>query len=332
MIRVSILLPAWNAAATLGTALESVRRQSLREWECVIVDDGSTDGTLEVAARYATADSRIRVVHTPHRGLVSALNAGLRHCCAPLVARMDADDVMHRERLAAQVEALERDSSLAGVGCHVRLFPRASLSPRRREYEAWLNGMRSADDVACNAYVECPVAHPTLVLRRDIIERGYADNGWPEDYDLVLAALTAGLRIGIVPRRLLAWRDHPRRASRVDPRYGLDRFVACKAHHLARSFLAGSASYVLWGYGATGRQLRRALARHGRHPSHVLDVKRSRIGQRIHGAPVLSLDALPKLRGLPIVVSVARQGPRQQIRTMLADAGFVERRDYVCAA
>ena len=134
--RVSIILPARDAASTLPACLASIGRQTLGDWECLIVDDGSADGTFEIADQAARADLRFQVVSTPHRGLVAALNDRIRRARGPLIARMDADDVMHRDRLAAQVCALERDPTLSGVGSHVRLFPRGTMSPRLREYEA----------------------------------------------------------------------------------------------------------------------------------------------------------------------------------------------------
>jgi glycosyltransferase involved in cell wall biosynthesis len=328
--RVSILLPARNAGLTLAACLASVARQTEPSWECIIVDDGSTDATRRIADEASRRDGRFRVV-SAGGGLIAALNEGIRHCHAPFVARMDADDLMHRERLAAQVQALECAPALAGVGCHVRLFPRAQLSPRLREYERWLNSLQSADDVERDAFVECPLAHPSLLLRRELLAAGYMDHGWPEDYDLVLRTLAAGSRLGLVARRLLSWRDSPHRTSRLDRRYAVERFTACKAHFLAARFLNDD-TYVLWGYGNTGRSLRRALARLGKTPSHIVEVKPTRVGQRIHGADVVPPEHVPLLRGRPLVVSVAREGPRAQIRTALTAFGFVETRDYICAA
>ncbi|HNV02651.1 MAG TPA: glycosyltransferase family A protein [Vicinamibacterales bacterium] len=330
--RVSILLPARNAAATIPDCLASIRRQTEPRWECIIVDDGSTDGTRDIAARAAEDDGRFRVVSIAHAGLVSALNEGLRHCHGDLVARMDADDLMHRHRLEAQAACLDRNRDLAAVGCHVRMFPRAALSPRMREYEAWLNSLGSADEVARDALVECPVAHPSLMMRRSMAGLGYVDRGWPEDYDLVLRALGRGLRIGLVPRRLLAWRRSRRSLSRLDPRYARMQFTRCKAHFLAGGFLAARSDYVLWGFGETGKALHKALAALGKHPSHIVEVHPRRLGRRIHGAPVLPPEGMAGLRGRPAVVSVAREGPRSECRGMLAGMGFTEGLDYVCTA
>jgi len=331
-LRVSVLLPARNAAPTLAACLASMERQTEARWECVVVDDGSTDRTPDIARAAANRDPRFRVVALPHQGIVGALNEGLRHCRALLIARMDADDVMRRDRLALQAGLLDSDPGVSAVGCHVRISPRASMSPRLREYECWLNSLQSPEAVARDAFVECPVAHPALMMRRRMADLGYLDNGWPEDYDLVLRALHAGMRIGVVPRRLLAWRDRRDSLSRTDERYGLGRFTACKAHYLAAGFLSRSDTYVLCGFGATGKSLRRALAALGKHPSHIVEVKPTRLGKRIHGAPVIPHRELPGVGGGPIVVSVARDGPRADARADLAALGFVEGRDFVCAA
>src|SRR5262245_63072264 len=92
---VSILLPVWNAAATLPACLRSIQRQTEPRWQAVIVDDGSRDGSLACARWFADQDPRFVVLATAHQGLVPALNTGLAYCQGRFVARMDADDLMH---------------------------------------------------------------------------------------------------------------------------------------------------------------------------------------------------------------------------------------------
>jgi glycosyltransferase involved in cell wall biosynthesis len=247
---VSILLPVHDAESTLRDCLRSVRRQEFGDWECVLVDDGSRDASPAIAREAARSDPRVRVLTTPHRGLVAALNLGLDDCRGRLVARMDADDLMHRRRLVEQVEQLDSHPSWAGTGCHVRIFPRDGLGTGNRAYEAWVNSIRSPEDVEREAFVECPLVHPTWILRRETLSAyRYQDHGWPEDYDLILRMITGGREIGMLPRRRLAWRHSEDRLSRRSPTYGQDRFTACKARYLARSFLARTERYILWGYG-----------------------------------------------------------------------------------
>jgi hypothetical protein len=245
---------------------------------------------------------------------------------------MDADDFMHRERLARQLAALATDPTLSGVGCHVRSFPRP-LSDGMRRYETWLSGIVTPEDVAREAFIECPIAHPTLMLRSEVLhDLGYRDLGWPEDHDLILRLLASGKRLSVVPERLHGWRDGPTRLSRTHPAYTLARFTACRAHFLARGLLAHDDAYVLWGYGQTGRALCRDLGRLGKKPSTIIDVHPRRIGNEIQGARVLPPESLEQRAQLPIVVSVAGAKPRAEIRSALERMRYVEGRDFVCAA
>jgi glycosyltransferase involved in cell wall biosynthesis len=331
--RISVLLPVWNAAATLPACLASLRAQTETRWECVLVDDGSTDASLAIARAFADRDERIRVCSLPHRGLVATLEAGLGLCRGGLVARMDADDWMHRERLAAQADVLDAAPGLAGVGSHARLFPSRALGPGMRAYARWLDSIDDPARVREEAFVECPVPHPTLMLRRDwLAGLGYRDRGWPEDYDLVLRLLERGAQIGVIARRLLAWRHAPSRLSRTSAVYAAERFTACKAEFLARGLLAGGERYALWGYGGTGRALARALRGHGKQPGLIVELHPRRIGQTIQGARVIAPAALERPLGLPLVVSVAGAQARREIRAELARRGFEPTRDYLCAA
>jgi hypothetical protein len=161
---------------------------------------------------------------------------------------------------------------------------------------------------------------------------GYRDAGWPEDYDLLLRLLGQGNRIGVVPRRRLSWRDRPERLWRTAPQYGQERFTACKAFHLSATLLEATDRYVLWGYGSTGRALRRALEHHGKRPSHIVELHPGRLGNRIHGAPVIPPAQLRDVDRDPLLVSVAGAPQRELIRAALAKMGFRETVDYVCAA
>jgi glycosyltransferase involved in cell wall biosynthesis len=330
---ISILLPVFDAAKTLPACLASIARQTLTNWECILVDDGSTDASRAIASRAARDDERIHVIETPHRGLVPALNTGIDHCRGDLVARMDADDLMHRERLERQAEALAGEPTLAGVGSRVRLFPRKPLTTGMRNYERWINGMDARERIRADRFIECPILHPTWTLRREVLlAHRYRDRGWPEDYDLLLRLQHADHELAIVPQRLLAKRCAPERLSQADDAYAVDRFTACKAEFLAASFLERTNDYVLWGYGGTGRALRQALAHHGKTPAAIVELHPGRIGNRIHGAEVIEPDALGGWRQLPLVVSVAGEIPRAQIRSDLAARGWRELVDYVCAA
>ncbi len=330
---VSVLVAARDAAATLPAALSSVARQSFRDWECVVVDDHSADATSAVAEDFAARDPRFRVVAAGGRGVVAARNTGLERCRGARVALLDADDLMHRRRLEAQLAALAADPGLDGVGCHVRYFPRAAVGPGRAEYEAWLNSVTTPARVALERYREMPLGHPTLLLDTALLRRhGWRDRGWPEDWDLLLRLLGGGARLGVVPERLHSWRLDPASLSATAPAYTLEAFSRCRAAFLAEQALAGREDYVLWGYGSSGKALRAALLERGLAPSHVVEIHPSRIGQEVDGAPVVAPSALPGLRGRVVLVAVAVPQARRLIAAALDDLGFVEGADWWSAA
>lgn len=328
-----MLLPVRDAAGTLAATLASVARQTERDFECIVVDDGSRDASAAIVAALAAEDPRFVLVRQPRHGLVAALCAGVGRCRGEFIARMDGDDLMRRARLARQLAALVAAPDLAAVGCHVRPLPRAREGAGRGEYDAWLGTIRTADDVRREAFVECPLAHPTWLVRASVLHaHPYREVPWPEDYDVLLRWLAAGLRVGVVPERLLAWREHPARLSRSDPRYGLDRFLAAKVHFLCTGFLAAHAEFVLWGYGSTGRALVAALRGHGRRPVAIVELHPGRIGNTIAGAPVIPPAALVSLPRRPLLVSVVGVGPRAEIRSELAGFGYRDGVDFLCVA
>ena len=123
---VSVLLPVRNAEDTLPECLASLAAQTYADHEVVAVDDHSSDGSRAILERAAHADPRLRLLDNPGRGLVAALNAAAAAARAPLLARMDADDVSLPGRLSAQAARLGSDPRLAVLGTRVRLRRRAA--------------------------------------------------------------------------------------------------------------------------------------------------------------------------------------------------------------
>jgi GT2 family glycosyltransferase len=105
---VSVIIPAYNAARTLPSTLESLFAQTMGNFEAVLVDDGSTDSTFDVAAAFARREPRLTVIRQPNGGLADARNAAIRHSHAPLIAALDADDVWHPTFLEKLCTALEK--------------------------------------------------------------------------------------------------------------------------------------------------------------------------------------------------------------------------------
>jgi glycosyltransferase involved in cell wall biosynthesis len=303
------------------------------EHEIVAVDDGSTDGSLEELQEAGRLDPRLRVMRSPGRGLVCALNAGLEGVRSPLVARMDADDVAHRERLAMQARWLAANTRPGVLACRVRLLG-GERNQGMRAYVRWQNALLDHETIVRDLFVESPLAHPSVMMRTDLLRRlgGYRSFDGPEDYDLWLRAHEAGVRFSKLPEVLLGWRDRQGRLSRTDPRYAEERFRALKIEVLLRTHLARSRPVVIWGAGPVGKGWARDLRARGVEILAFAEVDRRKIGQKIAGAPVLHFSAAASSRRPLHLVAVGQPGGRERIRAVAAELGLEDGRDLVAVA
>ncbi len=333
---VSVLLPVRDASPWLDAALTSLSRQRLTDFEVVAVNDGSADTSGAILDRWATQDHRFRVIHQEPLGLVPALNRGLDACRAPLVARMDADDISHPRRLELQMERLGARPDVGVVSCLVRHFPDLAVARGFRLYQAWLNSLTNQEDMARERFVESPLAHPSVMVRREILNAvgGWRDEDWPEDYDLWLRLFADGVVFSKIERPLFFWREHGDRLTRTDGRYSVPSFLRCKAHYLAKGPLANSERVILWGAGQTGRRLSKFLHEEGVRIDAVVDIDPAKIGGTLRGIDVISPDDLPArlAPGAVVLAAVASRGARELIRERLVALGLDEGRSFWCVA
>ena len=333
MTTISILMPVHNEERYLRATLDSLYRQTCTSWELIAIDDGSSDGTASILAKAAYGDSRVRVIRRKGGGLVAALNAGLKECHAPLIARLDGDDICHPRRLELQSNYLNTHPNTGLVACNFRHFPRTSLKQGMMEYETWQNSLSEHSLVIRDLFVESPFVHPSIMMRRTIVEElgGYHNSGWPEDYDLWLRMAAAGIQFARLPQTLLFWRDHPGRATRTMDEYASHAFRACKCHHLLHSFLQNHTEVVIAGAGLEARAWQRLLAASGVTVSTWLDVDPKKIGRMLHNAPIILPDEL-HLNGRKMLVAIGVRGAREQFRRVAARRGWQEGMDFVCIA
>ncbi len=358
--RVSVVLPAFNALGTLPRAVQSIRQQTFTDWELIVVDDGSTDGTEEWLRQQAAKEPRLKVVQQAHGGIVTALGAGLTGARGEFIARMDADDESLPERLAEQVAYLDAHLDIGVVGSLVEFAGERAASEGYALHVDWLNTVTTPEQIALNRFVESPFAHPSVMFRRALVAKhgGYREGPFPEDYELWLRWLEAGVRMAKVPQMLLRWHDLPERLSRIDARYAVEAFYQLKADFLARwlrihvvaaDVRRGSGlsdappsppphvvgygngrALLIWGAGRMTRKRAKLLEGHGIAIKAYVDIDPNKLGRSRAGHLVLKPEEIPA--GAFVLGYVAKRGAREDCRGRLERQGLVEGRDFLFAA
>lgn len=186
MVAVSVVMPVYNAERFLAEAIESILNQTFTDFEFIIVNDGSTDGSRDIISKYAETDKRIVVIDQQNQGIVAALNNGIEKAKAPLIARMDADDISLPHRLERQVEFMEQNGNIAACGAGVKFIDQNGKKGKVNNFPGYVSFFK-----LFFSYTN-PVAHPTAILNMRIVRGITGKNIYnktyqgAEDYDLWL--------------------------------------------------------------------------------------------------------------------------------------------------
>ncbi len=226
---ISVAMSVYNGERFLSEAIDSVLAQTWRDFEFLILDDGSRDSSLEIIHRHAAVDSRIRIIARENRGLVASLNQLLGEARAPLVARMDADDICAPQRFERQIAFLAArpdhgviGSLTADIDENGEAFP-LDTAEQPLDHEQFLAHIESNGPL---------LAHPTVMYRRDVVlaAGGYhAAFRHCEDYDLWLR-LAHRTRIANLPERLVRYRHY---SGQVSNRHALEQQIGVAVSRLA---------------------------------------------------------------------------------------------------
>jgi glycosyltransferase involved in cell wall biosynthesis len=201
MAEVTVLMPVYNGLPYVKEAIASVQKQTLSDWQAIIIDDGSTDGTL--AYLRSLDDPRIRIETRKNGGPAAATNFGLSLVTTPIIARMDADDISHPTRFAEQLAFLKANPEVGLVGTQIQPFGTHRTGKRSHlalTHERICADLRSGQHAMCN---------PTIMIRTDLLKQvgGYSLEGPLEDWAMFLAAARHA-KLANLDRVLLSYRIH----------------------------------------------------------------------------------------------------------------------------
>lgn len=201
-------MPAFNAEMYIRAAIESILDQSLRDIELIIVNDGSTDGTWSICQKLAALDQRVAILTQNNQGIAATLNSGIKSARAPLIARMDADDVAFPIRMERQVSHLARHPDIALVSAAFLPFTDASAS-----VQAPVTLPTDHLSIYATLAFCSPVCHPAVMARRELFEAfPYRSGIAAEDHDLWCRAIHQ-FRFSNLAEPLLYYRRHTQSLS-----------------------------------------------------------------------------------------------------------------------
>lgn len=212
MPRVSVLLPVYNGAAYLKESIDSILNQSYRDFELIVLNDGSIDDSRKIVQSYR--DTRIRYVEHPNVGLPATLNRGLELAQGEIIVRQDQDDISLPARIARQVERLDLDPKLGLVGCWATIVNMAGRPDGRMHRHPQGYGALQIE-----VLFDSPFVHSAVAMRREVLEGlgGYCTDRSrqpPEDYEL-WSRLLREYRAENVPEPLLLYREVSGSMSRM---------------------------------------------------------------------------------------------------------------------
>lgn len=329
---VSVLLPYRNAAPTLEAAIASIATQTSSQWELLLIDNASTDESTIIAQRWADRDPRIKFLQEQRIGIAQALNTGLAQASGKYIARMDADDVSHPARLAEQVAYLEVHPEIGVLGTRTSFTSSVHEHRGMQAFVDWQNNILSPHEHYVKRFVDAPLAHPTVLFRRELVQAhgGYDAGPLPEDHELWLRWMDAGVRFAKLPEDLLTWNDHAQRLSRTHPNYSVDAFFNTKAKWLARWMkrTLNGRPVIIAGTSDLCRDRAAKLETEGVAVNAFTDVR----SREVPGYAFIPHDRLPPAGEAFIVSFISQRGTGDRIAEFLASRGLAEGVDFILAA
>ncbi|MBK9146974.1 MAG: glycosyltransferase [Flavobacteriales bacterium] len=332
MPRTTVLLPFRNAYDTLDAAIASIAQQAYPDWNMLLVDNASTDESHGVAKRWVDRDARITLLHESRIGIAHALNTGLNHAEGVYIARMDADDISHPERLAKQVTWLDANPEVGVLGTRTAFSSTVEESRGMRAFVDWQNRIITPHEHYVKRFVDAPLAHPTVMFRRARVELhgGYDTGPLPEDHELWLRWMDAGVRFAKLPEELLTWNDHAHRLSRTHANYSVDAFFRTKVKWLAKWMkrTVNGRPVIIAGTSGLSRDRAEMLEAEGVVIHAFTDVR----PREVPGRAFIPHDHLPPAGEAFIVSFISQRGTGDRIAEFLVSRGLAEGVDFVLAA
>ncbi len=322
-------MPVYNAAPFLPSCLESIISQTFQAWELLAVDDFSTDESLAILRRFARKDNRINVFQNQEKGIIHALRTALAHSSGRFITRMDADDIMHPDKLKALQDLLLKNGTGSVAIGLVQYFSEQALGNGYRRYEGWLNTLTLKGHNYQDIYRECVIPSPSwMVYRTDFYKCGAFDSSvYPEDYDLCFRFYKNDMQVVHCPEVLHLWRDHSSRASRNDPHYSDVSYFDLKVPYFLELDYKPERSLMLWGAGRKGKAIAKRLLKR-KIPFKWVCNNPKKWHTTIYDHPLFPSELIWQTPAKQIIIAVSNPEEQKIIRKQCAENDCKIGQDY----
>jgi len=326
---VSILTPFKNTAVYLEECLDSIISQSYSNWELLIVDDHSTDGSYQIVEYYATKDSRIKLYKNPGNGIIEALRFAFSQSKGEYITRMDSDDIMHPDKLKfMQNDLQELGRQYVALGL-VKYFNDEGISDGYARYETWINDLTKLGTNYSEIYKECVIPSPCWMVHKEDLETcdAFNPNRYPEDYDLTFRFYKHQMKCIPSQHLLHHWRDYQSRTSRTHEHYAQNYFLDIKLNYFLELDHDPSRTLTVWGAGTKGKTIAKKLKKKKISFVWICDNPK-KVGKRIYGIELFKFGYLKHMERPQSIVTVANEKSQVQIRAYFKSQKMESMIDY----
>lgn len=316
---VSIIMAAKDTAPYLPKCIDSIIRQTYKNWELIAINDHSSDRTPDILKWYAEKDNRIKVVYSKRQKLIPALKEGYAQATGELINRMDSDDYMPDDKLEALVTEWQKYGKghiIAGGTEH--FVDKGEVGEGFRRYERWLNAVARHEKHYQEIYQECVIPSHCWIIHKDDFDAvdGFNPEVYPEDYDLCFRFYKQRLKVHGIDKVLHYWRDRSDRISRTWEEYKDNRYYEMKLRYFYQLDRDRSRPLLLWGCGKNGKDLAKLLLEEEDTFRWICDNDR-KVGKDVYGIKMEHFTALPSMGKPQIMVAVASPDDKKIIRKLL---------------
>ncbi len=326
---ISVILPVYNSEKYIKASIESIINQTYKDFELIVIDDGSSDKSVDIIRSYMKLDKRIVLISRKNYGLVETLNDGLKVAKGKYIARMDSDDISNEYRFEKQINYLMKNQDIDLVGTFVEIIGDCSEEYKEKAKNKYNHALddKNQEEFLLKIGLIC---HPTIMFKKDVAYTNgmYRDKYYTsEDYDFYLRLLKQGAKLRILPEKLLIKREHLRSKSSLESKnyLSLEQWINIKLDYL-EDRVDLNTDIVIWGASKAGELIKKIIQKRYPDSRIVAFLDKAKTGS-LEGIGIVCSDKISDYKKNYIIC--ASQPGKVEIEHKLIALGLKEFEQYL---